>query len=118
MLDICKSRAGADILIPWIQSFFEPLLNLDGHTHPLRHFTLVMTTHSSELDTTQWESEWDQYAVLNQLFAQPVFAPLELVTIVVKGSNRLLIPTEILGWKLPFLKGSPKLKVELQPWRD
>ncbi|KAE9388975.1 hypothetical protein BT96DRAFT_1025231 [Gymnopus androsaceus JB14] len=76
VLDICKSRAGTDILIPWIRSFFEPLLNLDGHTHPLRHFTLVINIDFDESDPDQWEWEWDQYAVLNRLFAQPVFAPL------------------------------------------
>ncbi|KAE9399783.1 hypothetical protein BT96DRAFT_678603 [Gymnopus androsaceus JB14] len=101
--DICDSRAGTDILIPWIRSFFEPLLKLDGHTHPLRHFNLVVSIHSYETD---------QYAVLDRLFAEPVFAPLEMVSIVAKGSNlqKLFIPIELLGHKLPFRK----LKVDFQ----
>ena len=86
------------------------------NTHPLRHFTLVIAIDSYEYDTAQWELEWDQYAVLDQLFANSVFASLEMVNIVVKRSNlqKLIIPTELLGWKLPFLKGSWKLKVDFQ----
>ena len=87
MLDICESQGGTDILVPWIQSFFEPLLNLDGHIHPLCYFTLVMTVHSSDTETAQWESEWDQYATLDQLFAKSVFAPLKMVNIMVKVSK-------------------------------
>ncbi|KAE9383254.1 hypothetical protein BT96DRAFT_1027302 [Gymnopus androsaceus JB14] len=115
MLDIHLIEAEKDIVIPWIRSFIEPALNRDGSTHPLRRFTLVMEPiHSSNTVPGRMESECDQYGILDVLFANPVFSSLEMVNIALKGTKQ--IPSgfvETLEAKLPFLKDSYKLNVDV-----
>ncbi|KAE9399786.1 hypothetical protein BT96DRAFT_678623 [Gymnopus androsaceus JB14] len=115
VLEIWNSPDRSYIIIPWIRSFYEPLPKQDGHRHPLRHFTLVIIGEFlvPETDTAHLESEWERYAVLDRLFAEPVLASLEMVNIALRGPDpqKLLKVTGLLGCKLP----SGKLKVDVLP---
>ncbi|KAE9384338.1 hypothetical protein BT96DRAFT_929343, partial [Gymnopus androsaceus JB14] len=112
MLDNHQSTDRANDIIPWMQSFFKPL-NLDGH--PLRHFTLIILVPSA--NSAQWESECDQYAILDILFAKPVFESLAMVNIVLKGDDVSSAFEEALEEKLSLLKGSGKLLLRQSQYR-
>ncbi|KAE9393792.1 hypothetical protein BT96DRAFT_999153 [Gymnopus androsaceus JB14] len=62
-------------IVSWFRSFFGPVLN----PHPLCHSTLIIAHLLS--DAAQWESDCDQFAILDMLFAKPVFSSMETVNI-------------------------------------
>lgn len=102
-----------------IQALFEPLLNPNGNTFPLQHLTISLAF--VEDDDPLQTHHWDEWPVIDALLEKPEFASLGTVNFQVRRINACdsVIPSgvrELLIGKLPFLKGSGKLVVELNKW--
>ncbi|KAE9391075.1 hypothetical protein BT96DRAFT_1024271 [Gymnopus androsaceus JB14] len=110
MVDHTESNAPA----PWLQSLFEPLLNSDRRRHPLQclKIRLICVGHADVLGTPQL----DQWTAFDAVLKNPEFASLEkvLLNIAIFVGSIPNDATQLLSGKLPFLKNSGKLKVNIQ----
>ncbi|KAE9396102.1 hypothetical protein BT96DRAFT_997026 [Gymnopus androsaceus JB14] len=104
-LDEFVASTGIECLTPWFQQESCPIeVEVTYPNTPI---------HSSDAVPSPMESECDQYGIIDVLFAKLVFSSLEMVNITLKGTQQIpsgLTFVEALHEKLPFLKGSDKLK--------
>ncbi|KAE9386377.1 hypothetical protein BT96DRAFT_1006148 [Gymnopus androsaceus JB14] len=78
---------GTDSIVRWIEFLFRPRdrNGNSGNAHPLRHFTLLLSTRS--WDAAQWEAQCEQFAILDARLQNAMFSSLDMVNIVVKASK-------------------------------
>ncbi|KAE9392882.1 hypothetical protein BT96DRAFT_924449 [Gymnopus androsaceus JB14] len=102
-LVIWQGGMNSDTPVPWIQSLFTPLLDLDSRDNTISLRRLIIDLNQPH---TQWNNEW---ALLDALLAKSEFVQLETVQFNLLASY--YVSWESLKEKLPLLDGSGKLKV-------
>lgn len=97
--------------VPWIQPLFQALLKSDQRRDTLQRITIKLCIdHAMPLETHQW-NQWIEF---DKLFETLELTSLRLVKFTIEG---VFVPSnvmEALSVKLPFLKGSGKLKVSVE----
>lgn len=93
------------VLIPWVRSFFEPLLKSD-YGHPLQFLTIQLIFANAY--------HLDEWATFDALFQKIGFASLAKVNIRILGSMTPSDAVELLSETFLYLKGLGKLEVSNQ----